>query len=516
MILENLLPFIMPVIGIVLLGTLIYLHRDDKHQVGKKILLMALAVFIFQSAYSTIERREKVNTTALVVAGEGANLMMRSYMAFDFIKSHFPDIFSRLKPAMGENPTSFTEDFINQAESILRTALKEAPDSPYLQIRLALVLAEANFAEHKNEIVGILSTLQKNDDQRIVEFSTAIQKIYLSSVSRSDESRFENTIETLMPLSWYRDSALLHLYKATGDSESYNKYMQLSERNAADWLNKIALVIIVFPVVILIGLAVIFIQMCLLAARESRGQQKLLPVPGTGDIEAVVTVLIAWMTNEVIVSGFLSNANIRMSGIPPTGMSALLAITYVLSNAPAWFYIYWFAFRKKNIPLLSGLKISQPKGLFIGRFFVGFISWTAAVPIVLAAFAISSAVFGTHGSQSPVLSMLFQVARSNNLPAICLFYLSLSVLAPLCEEPLFRGLLYQSVRARIGVFGAAVISAFLFAVLHLDPGALLPLFALGLVLAVVFEKSGSLVPSMITHGLWNGANFTISLLVSSW
>lgn len=515
MILENLFPFIMPVIGMALLGALIYLHRDDNHQVGKRILLFALAVFIVQSAYTTIERREKVNTTSLVVAGEGANLMMRSYMAFDFIKSHFPDIFGRLKPAMGENPVSFTEDFINQAQNILRTALKQAPDSPYLQIRLALVLSESNFAKHKTEIADILTTLKRNEDKRVVEFASAIQQIYFGSVSKADEAQLQTTIKTLMPLSWYRDSALLRLYKVAGDSQSFNKYMRMSEENALVWLNKVALLIIVFPLVLLIGLLVLFIQMCLLAARQS-GQEKLLPVPGIGDIEAVVTVLIAWMTNEVIVSSLLATADIRMSGVPPAGMSALLAITYVLSNAPAWFYIYWFAFRKKSIPLLSGLKISQPKGLFIGRFFIGLISWMAAVPVVLVAFAVSSAVFGTHGSQSPVLSMLFQVARSSDLPAICLFYLSLSVLAPLCEEPLFRGLLYQSVRARIGVFGGAVISAFFFAALHLDPGALLPLFALGLVLAVVFEKTGSLVPSMVTHGLWNGANFTISLLVSSW
>lgn len=510
------MPFILPLIGVVLLAALIYYHKDDKHPTEQKIILIALAVFIAQAAYTTIERRDKVNTTSLVVAGEGANLMMRSYMAFDFIKTNLPQVFGRLKPAMGDDdPSKFIEDFVSQAETILRTAMKDAPDSPYLKIRLALVLAQENFQENKTEIESLLSSLQKNEDPRIQEFSTVVHKIYFETVAKSDEKAYEATIEKLMPLSWYRDTVLLRLYKTTGDTQGYNNYLQISEQKATDWISKVAIVIIGLPVIFLLGLLILFIQLCLVAAKGP-GETKLVPVSGIDDTRAIVTVVLAWMANVVIVSSLMSNLNIKMSGVPATLMSALLAGTYLLSNGPGWFYIYWFAFRRKKIPLLSGLKLTGVSGSMVGRVFMGLAAWMAAVPVVLIAFAISNVLFGTHGSQSPVLSILFQVARSNNLPAIALFYLSLSVLAPLCEEPLFRGLLYQGLRARIGVAGGAIISALLFAVLHLDPGGLGPLFALGLVLAIVFEKSGSLVPSIITHGLWNGANFTVSLLVSSW
>ncbi len=514
MLLENLTPFIMPLLGVVLLGALIFVHRDDKHPLAQKILLVALAAFIVQSATTTIQRREKSNTTSLVMAGEGANLTMRGYMAFDFVRISSPQAYSTINTIFGGDASGFSRRLVDQSEEVLRLALADAPDSPYLQIRLALVLAQADFTNNKKQIDSLLSGLEKNNDPRIAEYAGIIRKIYFGVVSKTDEASYAKTIETLMPQGWYRDASLLSLYKSAGDTEAYKHYIEISEQKAIDWLTKIAMIIIFIPLIIFAGLVVLFVQLCLLAAKRS-GPQKLLPVPGIGDLQAVLTVLIAWMANEVIVSSFLANLNIKMSGFPATFMSAFLALTYVLSNGPSWFYIYWFAFRRKKIRLLSGLKLAEP-GSMVARIFVGIATWMAAVPVVLVAFVISSVVFGTHGSQSPVLTILFQVARSANLPAIVLFYLSLAVLAPLCEEPLFRGLLYQSLRSRIGVAGGAIISAFLFAVLHLDPGGLLPLFALGLVLAIVFEKTGSLVPSIIAHGLWNGANFTMSLLASSW
>ncbi len=513
MLLENLPPLVMPLIGVVLLGALIFAYRDDKYPLAQKILLVALAVFIMQAATTTIQRRDKTNTTALVMAGESANLTMRGYMAFDFVRINLPNEFAKISTLFGGDPAAFTKRLVEQSEEVLRLALADAPDSPYLQIRLALVLGQ-DFETNKREIDSLLSALQKNSDPRIVEYAGIVRKIYFGTVSKADEASYENTIETLMPQGWYRDTSLLRLYKSAGDTEAYKKYIALSEQKAVDWLTKILMIFILVPVIFLGGLVVLFVQLCLLAAKGS-GPQKLLPVPGIGDLQAVITVLIAWMANEVIVSSFLSTLNIKVTGFPATFTSAFLAITYLLSNGPSWFYIYWFAFRRKGISLLSGLKLSVP-GSMPARIFVGIATWMAAVPVVLMAFVLSSLMFGTHGSQSPVISILFQVARSGNLPAIALFYLSLAVLAPLCEEPLFRGLLYQSLRSRIGVAGGAIISAFLFAALHLDPGGLLPLFALGLVLAIVFEKTGSLVPSIIAHGLWNGANFTMSLLASSW
>ena len=79
----------------------------------------------------------------------------------------------------------------------------------------------------------------------------------------------------------------------------------------------------------------------------------------------------------------------------------------------------------------------------------------------------------------------------------------------ICEELLCRGALARSLRGPLGDWGAILVSALLFAILHLSPYRLLPTFALGILLAVVAFSARSTVASMIVHLLNNA---TIALL----
>lgn len=85
-----------------------------------------------------------------------------------------------------------------------------------------------------------------------------------------------------------------------------------------------------------------------------------------------------------------------------------------------------------------------------------------------------------------------------------LFIVSVIMLAPFFEELVFRDVLYRHLRLRIGPMVAAVVSALLFAFIHANPVNLLPLFGLGLVLAYLVERSGSVLPAMLVHLFWNG------------
>ena len=76
-------------------------------------------------------------------------------------------------------------------------------------------------------------------------------------------------------------------------------------------------------------------------------------------------------------------------------------------------------------------------------------------------------------------------------------------LMPLAEELMFRGVLYPWLRARWGVAVAAVVSAALFSVLHGIPWLIPAIFSLGVILALLYERSGSLWSAVIAHGLYN-------------
>lgn len=77
------------------------------------------------------------------------------------------------------------------------------------------------------------------------------------------------------------------------------------------------------------------------------------------------------------------------------------------------------------------------------------------------------------------------------------------VLAPVAEEFLFRGVLFRGLTERLGIVASAVISGFIFSAYHLDPVGFLPRFEIGIVLALLVWKRGSLWPCIAAHAANN-------------
>ncbi len=80
----------------------------------------------------------------------------------------------------------------------------------------------------------------------------------------------------------------------------------------------------------------------------------------------------------------------------------------------------------------------------------------------------------------------------------------LAVSPGICEEMLFRGALLSSFRGRMPAWAAVVLTAFLFAVIHLNLFRLVPTFLLGLYLTFIVHRTGSIYLSMLAHALNNG------------
>ncbi len=72
-----------------------------------------------------------------------------------------------------------------------------------------------------------------------------------------------------------------------------------------------------------------------------------------------------------------------------------------------------------------------------------------------------------------------------------------------CEEVTFRGFILTGLQRRFRPRTAVVISSFLFALFHLNVFQLLPTFFLGLVLAYLTTRCGSILPSILFHLLYN-------------
>jgi membrane protease YdiL (CAAX protease family) len=77
--------------------------------------------------------------------------------------------------------------------------------------------------------------------------------------------------------------------------------------------------------------------------------------------------------------------------------------------------------------------------------------------------------------------------------------------APISEEVCFRGMLFGGLRERLPRVAAALICGLIFGGLHALTGvsAVPPLIVFGFLLALLYEKTGSIVPGILLHMLNN-------------
>jgi membrane protease YdiL (CAAX protease family) len=102
---------------------------------------------------------------------------------------------------------------------------------------------------------------------------------------------------------------------------------------------------------------------------------------------------------------------------------------------------------------------------------------------------------------------------AENLPRdaadVALAYLAVAVAAPIGEELIFRGILFRVARERWGWVRAAVLTGLFFGVAHWAPWHLFGLVALGLLLALLYHLTRSLLAPMLSHATYNLVSITL-------
>ena len=95
-----------------------------------------------------------------------------------------------------------------------------------------------------------------------------------------------------------------------------------------------------------------------------------------------------------------------------------------------------------------------------------------------------------------------------------------TLIAPLAEETMFRGVLYRHLReasARLGaslsIFCSATLASFIFAVIHPQGLVAVPaLMSLAYALTLLREWRGTLLPGIVMHGIHNGLLLLFAML----
>ncbi|HEY4451932.1 MAG TPA: CPBP family intramembrane glutamic endopeptidase [Solirubrobacteraceae bacterium] len=138
--------------------------------------------------------------------------------------------------------------------------------------------------------------------------------------------------------------------------------------------------------------------------------------------------------------------------------------------------------------------------------------WTAVrlIALLLVVFVVLSVVWSEvlHPEEEKLLE---QLGSNEGTLLLALSAALTCVVAPICEEILFRGYVFTALRNWRGTLPAAVITGVLFGGVHVGSAPVLdlvPLAALGFGLCLLYRYTGSLYPSIAAHSLNNSIAFS--------
>lgn len=490
---------------------------------GRRVLTACLLVILglCSSHYCVLMSGSKVHPPEYEakLAEERAGSVLRFMSTINVGLSKLYETFFPLKDEKGKQHRAIElsnkglVSSFKTARYTLEQAIEKNPDDAALKAKYVVLLHV--WAKDKASMRRNCQYLLDSKDASARALGKALWQSCLEQkpCGASELSADLKALET-MPKGWYRENAILALYKSASDSKAYQKYQDSLEASMADSFRS-GIVIAFFAFSCgFVGVIVLLVQLGSLSRKEAKELSDEERIGLKLSFKEVYLVFTGWLSSQIVLVTLLKllPAGMLSLGKDPLSMASFSFFSYILSMLPAVLLIYFIALRPHGLKPVAALKIRMKTGS-LGPFRIllgGVLSWCAIIPMVVLSSIISSAL-GLAGSDNAILPQIAKIASSGNLLAIFVLYFTGACLAPFFEEIIFRGFLYSYLRLKIGVFPAILASSACFALIHFDKGGIVTLFAIGPVLAVAFERSRSLVPPMLAHGLWNTCAFAYML-----
>lgn len=292
--------------------------------------------------------------------------------------------------------------------------------------------------------------------------------------------------------------------EAPGDREKVEKIFA-ENRHLALVFGMVSLLVIAF---FLLGLV---IDVNFLAARltgrkadiNTHALQKIRW--GVWDVVKVVILFLFFSYILLIIEALLT----RYLPVMKDGNLRMIINTSIMDLLCVLFIIHFTVVQYKEKLASLGLSLND----FFKNVWYGIVSYIALIPVligIVAAIALVAGILKYVPERQPVVQLFLKERNATLLLYTSLFA---AIVGPIIEELFFRGFMYNAVKRHIGVFWAALITASFFALLHAHLVGFIPIVALGLVLAYLYEKTGTLVSSITVHMIHNLSTVALVFLV---
>lgn len=463
------------------------------------ILLFLLAMLLFGGMIvgsMSLRHREPVNEVGRNRLDSGqAQLLYRIYLAMSFAKTVAPTA-----------DTDDNNELLRQAVEGWQKLLQREPTN--LQVRFAIAVAQAQFGGPAAKTLDAAPVSQQRLDFLKLRSLVLDPAPKLELLQDRQVARFisRNPTHRL----WLAD-----VYRRAGNPDEAQRQLRLGYGEVAPYITALVALLAAWGMAALVGLISLITlipwqrQTTILPAATDPVSAVELPetaAPATETGEARprpfrlrdITLaqaslgFIAWLVLQI---GFQILVQIIMLLFPITGDKA--AATLILSTLSSFFaaalvIVGFYLFFRPPVEIgLKKLPFWLTTRVALAVFFLN--------PVALGVARLIEQFFRLE-TQEPSLLM---IAAVDSIAARIILLIIVCTLVPITEETIFRGVLFRGIRSQWGVAAGIVLSSLVFAAAHADLAAAVPLFLFAVGLAWSVQRTGSLVPAIIAHGLFN-------------
>ncbi len=305
---------------------------------------------------------------------------------------------------------------------------------------------------------------------------------------------------------WLATMTRVDLYERVGQEDRAEQLRTHWQQRQMVFSGIVAVLMAFYTVMGLVGVVIlVLLVITWLAGRQRSALPWRKPWNLVDVAEALVVLLLLLVCVSVAVGALRGIVGPALSS--ETTNAILMAVGYLFCGVCTIAVIVYRIGRRRSVWELLGLKWRRLAAC-IGQGIAGF-------GVVVALLAIALSVLGQFGiekivplaPQAPVDVFL----ETRNPLTFAIYFLLVGIAAPLIEETIFRGFVYAGLRRMMTVPAAALASGLVFAAVHVavPVGSLLVITMIGVVLAYLYERSGSLIAPMITHAMYNSFVFLL-------
>ncbi|MBI1422550.1 MAG: CPBP family intramembrane metalloprotease [Gammaproteobacteria bacterium] len=362
-----------------------------------------------------------------------------------------------------------------------------APEWGILNTKSRRLIVIAEKRDHK-QLREALKTFDNNPEEEVI--AEAVRYAYLPQ----DNIEFSPEIFTgasLLPVGWASDQLRLRIAMKLGDNRLASFLRDRIETRGAQL--RLHVLQLALTVSILIGVGLFFLVRYRTLFLPSPWERSILNQPWSAVEGFAVTVRAA-------VYGLLIFVGLHLISTQFFRPSIFTMWSTLFASLPMLLLIHIHLLKPRGLTLAKafGLSLWQP-GLrqfflitlallamdMLGQMLIGWGTWKLGLGDHWAAGIQEKLVFG------PQATVIWST-------------INIVLWTPIMEEIGFRGLVYTTLRSRLGPTLAIVVSATLFSALHLKSVAgFLSIFWSGLLLAYAYERYHSLLPGIVMHSVGN-------------